>query len=322
VPDRNAAPLFLDAAAVEAALPFPELIAALREAFRAGGVTPVRHHHEVDVPGGAANTLLIMPAWQPGAATGVKLVQVCPGNGARGLPSVPGLYLLFDGPTGMPRAVLDGASLTVRRTAAASALAADYLARPEARRLAMLGAGALAPNLIAAHCAVRPIEQVTVWNRTPERAEALVARLLAQGVNARLSSDPEAAVRGADIVSCATMSREPVVRGAWLEPGTHVDLVGAFNPAMRESDDEVMRRGALFVDTRAGTMSEAGDLLQAIASGALREEAILAELAELCSGRHPGRCRGDEITVFKSCGAALEDLAAARLVVEGAGGTG
>jgi alanine dehydrogenase len=310
-------PEFLDAAAVEAALPYPDLIEALRRAFIDGIEAPVRHHHAIPVPDGSANTLLLMPAWQPGSVTGVKLVHVCPDNPARGLPSVPGLYILCDGPTGMPLAVMDGAALTLRRTAAASALAASHLARADTERMLMVGAGALAPHLVRAHATVRPIARVAVWNRDAARSAALVARLRDEGIEARVALDLEAAVPEAELVSCATMSSVPLVRGAWLAPGTHLDLVGAYRPDMRESDDEVMRRGRVFVDTMGGALSEAGDILQAIGSGALAAGQIVADLALLCRGLVPGRASPEEITVFKSCGTALEDLAAAELVVRG-----
>jgi alanine dehydrogenase len=306
----------IDAAAVHAALDWPALVAALRDAFAVGAEAPVRHHHEVPRPGDAPATLLLMPAWQPGGDTGVKLVHVCPGNETQGLPSVQGIYVLFDGRTGTPRAVLDGTALTLRRTAAASALAASYLARTDSSHLLMIGAGALAPHLVLAHASVRPIEKVSLWNRALGRAQTLAKQLASEHFNVVVVDDLEAAIPEADIVSCATMSQEALVRGAWLRPGTHVDLVGAFRPDMRESDDEVMRRGIVFVDTMAGAMAEAGDILQPVASGALRQEAIVADLAKLCRGQHPGRRGASEITVFKSCGAALEDLAAARLVVE------
>jgi ornithine cyclodeaminase len=229
---------------------------------------------------------------------------------------VQGVYLLFEGPTGTPLAAIDGAALTLRRTAAASALAASYLARPDARVLALLGAGALAPHLARAHAAVRPVREVRLWNRSRPRAEEVAGALRAEGFAVAVADDPEAAARGADLVACATMSREPLVRGAWLAPGTHVDLVGAFTPEMRESDDEVMRRGEVFVDTFAGALAEAGDVLLAMAGGALRREAILADLHGLCAGLHPGRTSPEAITVFKSVGTALEDLVAAKLVHE------
>ena len=309
-------PRLIDAATVEAALPYGRLVERLREGFRDGVVAPVRHHHAVPRPEREPATFLLMPAWRPGDVTGVKLVHVAPGNEDQGLPSVQGLYVLFDGPTGTPLAVMDGAALTARRTAAASALAASFLARAESAVLAVIGAGAMAAHLVRAHAAVRPIVQVRVWNRSRPRADALIERLRGDGFDARAGDTVERTVRGADIVSCATMSREPLVHGDWLEPGTHVDLVGAFTPEMRESDDEVMRRGQVFVDTFEGALAEAGDILQPMRSGALRREDIQAELRDLCLGRHPGRSDPEAITVFKSVGTALEDLVAARLVHE------
>jgi ornithine cyclodeaminase len=306
----------LDAAAVAAALDYPRLIEGLRAGFRAGAETPVRHHHAVPRPGQEPAMLLLMPAWRADDVTGVKLLQVASGNEAKGLPSVQGVYVLFDGPTGTPLAVMDGTALTVRRTAAASALAASYLARPDARRLVVVGAGALAPHLVRAHAHVRPIAEVAVWNRTPARAAAVAEELAAEGIAAVATPDLEAAVRAADIVTCATMSREPLVHGAWLAPGCHVDLVGAFTPEMREADNETMRRGEVFVDTFEGALAEAGDILRAIAAGALARDAIRADLQALCRGEHPGRTSEAAITVFKSVGTALEDLIAAKLVHE------
>lgn len=304
----------VEAAAVEAALAYPALIERLREAFKTPVELPVRHHHAVPRPDREPAVLLLMPAWREGDVTGVKLVHIASGNEAKGLPSVQGVYVLFDGPTGTPLAVMDGTALTVRRTAAASALAASFLARRDAKVMAMLGAGAMAPHLVRAHAAVREIAEVRVWNRSRERAAALVEQLAVDGFRANVAEEPEAAVRGADLVSCATMSRSPLVRGAWLEPGMHVDLVGAFTPEMRESDDEVMRRGEVFVDTLAGAMAEAGDILLAVQAGALAQDRIRADLFGLCSGAHPGRTHEQAITVFKSVGTALEDLVAAKLV--------
>lgn len=304
----------IDAGAVEAALPYGRLVEALREGFRAGAGVPTRHHHAVPRPGQEPAILLLMPAWREGDVTGVKLVHIARGNELKGLPSVQGLYVLFDGPTGTPLAVMDGAALTTRRTAAASALAASYLARPDARVLTMVGAGAMAPHLVRAHAAVRPIAEVRLWNRSRPRAEAVVAELAADAMQVAVVDDLEAAVRSADIVSCATLSREPLVQGAWLRPGTHVDLVGGFTAEMRESDDAVMRRGEVFVDTFEGAMVEAGDIVLAVRSGALTPERIRAELRGLCARLHPGRTDPAAITVFKSVGTALEDLVAAKLV--------
>lgn len=311
-------PRIFDAAAVAAALPYDRLIDRLHAGFAAGIEAPVRHHHPVPRAGRDPAMLLLMPAWQADEVTGVKLVTVARGNEALGLPSVQGIYVLFDGPTGTPLAVMDGTALTVRRTAAASALAASHLARRDARVLAMIGAGALAPHLIRAHAAVRPVAEVRLWNRTRERAHVLAGQLHAEGFAVTVVDAVEAAMRGADIVSCATMSRVPLVCGAWVAPGTHVDLVGAYTPEMRESDDNLLRRAELFVDTRAGALAEAGDIVQAERAGALAPGggSILADLHDLCRGHHPGRTAPQAVTVFKSVGSALEDLVAARLVYD------
>lgn len=304
----------IGAAEVEAALPYGTLVEALRQGFHYGGTVPVRHHHQIPRPNQEPGVLLLMPAWREGDVTGVKLVHIASGNEARGLPSVQGLYVLFDGPTGTPLAVMDGAAITVRRTAAASALAASYLARPDAKVLTIVGAGAMAPHLVRAHAAVRPITEVRLWNRSRARAEAIAQDLALQSLPVTVVDDLETAVRTADIVSCATLSREPLLRGSWLRPGTHVDLVGSFTRDMRESDDEVMRLAEVFVDTFEGALAEAGDILQAIRSGALTRADLRADLHDLCAGAHPGRTGTAAITVFKSVGTALEDLVAAKLV--------
>lgn len=313
----------IDAAAVGSALDMPSLVEALRAAFAGSIVQPVRHHHAVERPAGqSASTLLLMPAWTDFAAprapasghVGVKIVTVSPDNAARGLPSVLGAYLLMDGATGAPLAVIDGQALTVRRTAAASALAASYLARPDARRHLVIGAGALSAHLARAMRSVRPIESVAIWNRSPERARSVVRELADEGVEASVAEDLEAAVAAADIVSAATLSRVPLIEGRFVRPGTHLDLVGAFLPEMRETDDDAVRAASVFVDTRGGALAEGGDLVQAIRAGALRAEDVAADLHDLCRGHHTGRSSDDEITLFKSVGAALEDLAAAVLV--------
>jgi ornithine cyclodeaminase len=297
------------------------LIGALRAAFRDGIVTPPRHHHTIERPGAPDATLLLMPAWNGGDSgigggyLGVKIVSAYPDNAARGLPSVSASYILMDGASGLPLALIDGSALTLWRTAAASALAASYLARDDARRLVMVGAGALAPYLIGAHASVRPIAEVSVWNRHPERAEKLAAALAGRPYTVKAVADIEAAVRAADIVSTATLSSEPLVMGAWLRPGAHLDLVGAYTPAMRESDDAAVRRARVFVDTRAGALKEAGDIVQPIRSGVIAEADICGDLFDLCRGEVLGRRSNEEITLFKSVGTALEDLAAASLAM-------
>ncbi len=319
--------LILSADDVDRALTFPSLVETLRAAFKAGAIQPVRHHHTIERPDGAASTLLLMPAWtdlgaagtSDGGYIGVKVVTVSPDNNAVGKPAVMGVYLLLDGRTGETKALIDGQRLTLWRTASASALAADYLARKDASKLLIVGAGALSPFLARAHSAVRPIREIRIWNRTAANAEKAVAKLASLGLSATVAEDLDAALGWADIVSAATITTIPLVKGALLKPGTHVDLVGAFTPTMRESDDEAIRRARVYVDTRAGATKEAGDIVQALASGVLTPEAIVADLHELARGEKKGRESADEITLFKSVGAALEDLAAA-VAVFGASG--
>ncbi len=306
----------IEAAEVHKALDYAALVDRLERMFRRGCELPVRHHHSMQTPGGPDATLLLMPAWQVGGRFGVKMVTVFPGNAAKSLPAVMGLYLLGDATTGEPLALIDGPSLTVRRTAAASALAGRYLSREDAGTMLMVGAGALAPHLIGAHSTQRPIKKVLIWGRDPAKARVLAESFKGAAFSASVATDLEAAVGQADIVSCATLSREPLVKGAWLKPGAHLDLVGAFTPDMRESDDEAVRRARVFVDTRAGALKEGGDVVQSLRSGALKPEGIIADLFELTRGEKKGRMRSDEITLFKSVGTALEDLAAAELAAE------
>ena len=291
-----------------AALTYPGLIDALGDAFAAGRIAaPLRGHYPMPDGAGATNIFLVMPAYDAGAYTGVKLVTVAPGNNARGLDSVIGLYVLFDAVTGAPLLTVDGSAITVRRTPAASALAARSLARPESETLLVVGAGNLAPHVIEAYRAVLPrLKRVLIWNRTPEKAAALAARLGAEAV-----ADLAAAVAEADVVNGITMSKAPLIRGEWLRPGTHVDLIGGFTPEMREVDDTAITRASLFVDTREGALHEAGDLADPLKRGVIGAGDIKADLADLAAGRHPGRTSTGEITLFKSVGTALEDLAAA-----------
>jgi ornithine cyclodeaminase/alanine dehydrogenase-like protein (mu-crystallin family) len=306
----------IDAKAIDDRLNFPLLIDALAAAFRGGVTAPHRVHHTIERAGAAA-TLLLMPAWttsasSSGAFLGAKIVTVFPDNASRGLPAVHGVYVLQSGETGAPLAALDGTRLTLWRTAAASALAARFLARRDASRLLMVGAGALAPFLIKAHCAVRSIGEVAIWNHRRASAERLARALAGEGVNAAVADNLEQAARQADVISCATLSTAPLIKGEWLRDGQHVDLVGAFNLQMREVDDEALRRARIFVDTGAA-LHEGGDVAVAIASGAITQNHVVADLAQLCSGAQ-GRSGEQEITLFKAVGAAIEDLAAAMLV--------
>jgi alanine dehydrogenase len=306
---------FIAAADIDRVLTYPALAEALAEAFRSEIIVPVRHHHTIAQPGADA-TLLLMPAWTAAGEKflGCKLVTVFPDNAKAGRPSLYGIYQLLSGESGEPLAMIDGRVLTAWRTAAASALAASHLARPDAAHLVMIGAGALAPHLVRAHACMRPITKVTLWNRTLARADELAASLRRDDLDVIVADDLEGAVRRADIVSCATLSAQPLVRGVWLKDGSHVDLVGGFTPAMREADDRAVRRARVYVDTRAGALQEAGDIVDPLRHGVIAETDIQGDLFDLCRGRAPGRKTAAEITLFKSVGTAIEDLAAAILV--------
>ncbi|MBV9344223.1 MAG: ornithine cyclodeaminase family protein [Gammaproteobacteria bacterium] len=292
------------------------LVAALRAAFRAPHVLPPRQ-----VASSSAafpeRLLLSMPAFAADGSGAVKLVTVRPDNPSLARPSIQAVVVAFDA-QGCPRAVLDGTLLTRLRTAAASALASSYLSRADSSRLVLAGTGALAPFMAAAHLAVRPIRHVAVWGRDPRKAEQTAAALRRQ-VPASLQVVAVAslaeAVRAADIISCATSSVAPYLEGEWLRAGAFVDLVGSFTPQQREADDEVVRRSRLFVDTFEGALAEAGDLRSPLERGIIARGQIEAELADLVTGRHPGRGNDADIVTFKSVGTAIEDLAAARLVL-------
>jgi len=307
-----------DQAELDKSLTFPKLIESLRSAFAGNWTTPMRHHHGmpgVDHNGAEVeNALLLMPSWTgPGSENfvGVKLVAVYPNNGQIDLPSIHGLYYLIDGNTGQPLATMDGARMTVWRTAAASALASTYLSRPESSKLTMIGTGALSPFMIRAHMAVRPITEVFLWNHNIRRAHELAEELRGQGLPVTSHPDLVTAVGKSDIVCAATLTTTPLIFGKWVKPGTHIDTVGAFTPTMRETDDELVQLASLFCDTRIGALKEGGDLAIPISQGVISSNDILADLHELTRGAHPGRTSPEEITYFKSVGTALEDLAGA-----------
>ena len=301
---------------VRALAPMPQLIESLRVAFRKACVAPARQVTEI--PGGAGDRLLLyMPAFDAAGGGVAKLATIFPDNTERGLPTIQAVLVVFS-QTGTPVAILDGATVTRLRTGAASALASSYLSRPESEHLLIVGTGALAPYMALAHCAVRPISRVSVWGRAAKRAEATVAEirlLLAHELDVEAVSSLEDTVPIADIISCATSSVTPVLAGKWLRAGTFVDLVGSFSPSKREADDEVVVRSRLFVDTFQGALAEAGDLINPLARGVIDGGRIEAELADLVCGRSAGRGTEDEIIVFKSVGTAIEDLAAAWLIV-------
>jgi alanine dehydrogenase len=314
--------LVLNAEQIRALAPTPRLIEALQEIFRTGGVTTVRT--PTVMPGGAADRLFVsMLAMDQTGGAVVKLLTILPENRAKGLLTVQGAIVVFS-TTGLPVAILDGTVVTHLRTGAASALASQFLSRKDSAHLVIVGTGALAPTMAASHCVVRPIKRISVWGRRAEQASAT-----AQTIRERVPSNVEVvavpnlleeAVASADIVACSTSSPTPVLKGTWLRPGTHIDLVGSFQPTKRESDDDVVLRSRIFVDTFQGALHEGGDVVEPLSRGVITRESIEGELADLASGRVSGRVKDDEITLFKSVGTAIEDLAAARLIVEAAGG--
>jgi ornithine cyclodeaminase/alanine dehydrogenase-like protein (mu-crystallin family) len=265
---------------------------------------------------------LLMPAWQVGKYLGVKMVTVSPKNGKYNLPSIHGIYTLFDAAQGMPLAQINATTLTAQRTAAASALASSFLSKKNSKTLLMVGTGALAPELIRAHISVRPIETVYVWGRNLEKAKAVsnfITKYLQVSEKANFEVFPieniEEGIEKADIISCATLSPTPLIFGKNLKAGQHLDLVGAYRPDMREADDEVILKSSVFIDTYDG-MHESGDIASPLKDGILKRENICGDLFQLCRGEKTGRKNNNEITFFKSVGHALEDLAAAKLIYE------
>lgn len=307
----------IDDSHVTSLTPWPLLIDAISDAFRRGGESPVRNHHAI--PGNDREDIILlqMPAWDRDGEFGIKLATIAPSNAALGYPTLHGVYVLFSGATGIPEAILDAGALTARRTAAASALASRCLSRRDARTLLIIGTGRVARQLIGAHCSVRPIEEVRIWGRNAAHAEDVADEASqAIGVRCVVATDVETGAAGADIISSAVPSESPLLRADWVAPGTHIDLVGAYKPTMCEADvDVVGTADHVFVDTIEGAESEAGDLIQAVQAGTFSFDAIAGDMYRMSLGVASLRNSPEEITLFKSVGAALEDLAAAQLCV-------
>ncbi len=303
---------------VTALTPWPALIDTIRDAFRRGGVSPVRHQHAIPGNDREDINLLLMPAWNQEGDFGTKLVTVAPSNAALGHPTLHGAYVLFSGATGIPRAILDAGALTARRTAAASALASSYLSRSDSKTLLIIGTGRVARQLIAAHCSVRPIDEVRIWGRNATHAQDAADDASREtGISCVCVPDVETGASGADIISSATPSEEPLLPGGWVGPGTHVDLVGAYKPTMCEADAELIGKAdQVFVDTVEGAKDEAGDLIQAVQAGTFSFDEIAGDMYHMSSRDVSLRNDSNEITLFKSVGSALQDLAAAQLCVQ------
>lgn len=297
------------------ALPFGELIGAIRDTFSKGARVPLRHHHSIPQNDGTEATLLLMPAWQNGGVIGVKIVTIFPGNVARQLPGLHSTYLLCDGQTGRHLALIDGNQITVRRTVGVAALAASFLAREDACQMLVVGAGRVGSMTPFAFREVRPINEVRVWDLDEAQSNKLVVKLKSEGIRASVAHDLEAATRESDVISCATLSTKPLIKFEWLSPGSHLDLIGSFTPHMREADSACMANGSVYIDS-ADALEESGDLIDPINEGALKASDILGTLTDLCQGRVPGRKSNDEITLFKAVGTGLSDLAAGALAYQ------
>jgi len=313
--------LFLSAADVRRALPMREAVEVMKAAFAAlsanEALVPLRSHVEVPQHHGR---LLLMPCHQPGAnALSLKAVTVFDGNPARGLPRIQALVTLYDGTTGQPLAILEGAALTALRTGAASGAATDLLARPDSTTLAVLGAGVQARAQLEAVCAVRAVRSVRVFDTLPQVAKTFAQEMSAvAGLDIKTAANAAEALRDADVVCAATSAQAPVFADADLKPGAHINGVGSYQPGMQEVPTEVVLRARVVVDHRASALAEAGDILVPIRQGRYSADRIAAELGEIVSGKKPGRVTSDEITFFKSVGVAIQDLAAASRIFQAA----
>ncbi|NER12792.1 ornithine cyclodeaminase family protein [Leptobacterium flavescens] len=309
---------YIDTNFIENNTDFGKLVNDLKRAFvNPDLIVPMRHHHDFPNPEeNKDSTLLLMPAWNPGREAGVKIVTVSPNNGKFDLPSIQGTYIYLDAHKGGIKAILEAKALTAKRTAAASALASSFLSRKNASSLLMIGTGALSANLIKAHASVRPIKNVFVWGRNPEKSLAICDAFSGDDLTVQSVRDIEEVISEVDIISCATLSQDPLVFGKFLKQGQHIDLVGAYKKNMREADDETIRKSSIFLDTYQGGLKESGDIVIPLEKGIIDRSHIKADLFELCSEVKSGRTYDSEITLFKSVGHALEDLAAATYYYE------
>lgn len=303
-----------DMKAIQTALPYPLLVDALAQGLQQFAETPARSFFS---PNQDASCVMIMPAWRPHQMMGVKLVSVWPENNAKGESAVSAVYVLISCLDGRPLAVLDGTELTLRRTAAAAALAAKRLARDNSETLAVLGTGSLSVPLVQAHTDTMRFKNVLVWGRQFYKAQLVVNQLRELGMEVRAMGDLHKTLAMSDVVAVATTATEPFLKAAWVRPGTHISLVGAFTPQMAEAEPGLISKSQLFADCRASVLEKGGEVFQAIEQGLILDSDIIADLAELTaqsdrSWRHDAQA----ITVFKSVGFALLDLIAAELVIK------
>ncbi len=290
------------------------LIESLADGLRQTIESPPRSHFH---PNQDSSAVLIMPAWRPGRLMGTKIISVWPENSARGLPAVSAVYVVTSLQYGTTLAVIDGTELTLRRTAATAALGARLLARPDSKRLAVLGTGALASHMAMAHDSVFELSEITIWGRRIEKAEAIVAELDCLGIAASASDDLQVTLANSDLVASVTTATEPFIRSSWVQPGTHLGLIGAFTATMAEAQPQLLPRTRLFADTRAGVLEKGGEVVQALRTGLIQESHLRAELIGLltASPQTTGRICPQDITVFKSVGFAALDLIAAEHIL-------
>ena len=298
---------------IESNTSFLELISEIQNSFSSDEIiVPMRQHHDFPNPKVQADsTLLLMPAWHPSKNAGVKLVTISPENGKFTMPSIQGTYIYFDATKGSIKAIFEAKNLTSKRTAATSALASSYLSKKDSNSLLMIGTGALSINLIKAHASVRPIKKVFIWGRNFEKAKAICDQLKDEKFIISPIKNIEDKISDVDIISCATLSKNPLVLGNYVKDGQHIDLVGAYKKDMREADDITIKKSSVFIDTYQGGLKESGDIYIPLQKGILKENEIKADLFQLCSNQKQGRKTNKEITLFKSVGHAIEDLAAA-----------
>jgi len=304
---------FIEKDEVEKALDYPLLIKALKTAFQSEVKVTPRHHHDFKNPKeGIDSTLLLMPAWEESENLGVKIVTLSPNNVKYDLPTINGLYILFDAQKGVVEAIIDAKALTTKRTAASSALASSYLSREDSSSVLIIGTGALSTELIKAHASVRDIKDVYIWGRNKSKALEITQKLK-NDFNIKTINSIEQKISEVDIISCATLSQTALVFGKYLKEGQHIDLVGSYKPNMREADDELIKTVDIFIDTNMAK-KETGDIKIPLDEKTICEDDIKADLFELTRLKKKGRTSNSQITLFKSVGHALEDLAAAKLV--------
>ncbi len=306
-------PIFIDDHFMDDHTSYKDLVEALRLAFSSKKIVyPMRHHHDFKgTSAGSTNTLLLMPAWETDKDLGIKLITVNPDNQKVKLPTIQGTYLFMEARTGNLKALLDAKTLTLKRTAATSALASSILSRTDASILLILGTGALAPHLIEAHATVRPLQKVLVWGRDFQKAQDICKKLSGKSHEINAVKDYQSVISSSDIISTATLSQQALLLGDQLCAGQHIDLVGSYKPDMREADNQTMQRAAVYVDSREAGFKESGDLLIPLQEKAIKESDVKADLFQLCAGSKTGRKNTEQITLFKSVGLALEDLVAA-----------